>query len=253
MAKLPNAPLQEVIFEIRWSLQPSEESGQLQDSGFELAKGRLSTILENELPVHKRIVPSEIPEQLLIYRAVYQYWKGEKTWPVVQLGPGIFTVNCTEEWYDWEENYFFLLQKAIQWLIQAYRQPLQFAFASLRYINVIKVAEYEGIEDGWQAFISKWFNFSFDNSFNTRGRQREIQINQVFEMHDASSLQIQLSDGKQNNEPALIWQTAVLNKQLFTPEHLIEWASEAHNTTHQLFQEMIKPELYASFNRKNKD
>jgi uncharacterized protein (TIGR04255 family) len=253
MAKLPNAPLQEVIFEVRWALKPSEETGQLEDDGFELASGRLSTILEEELPYYKRIVPSDIPEQLLFYRAVHQYWKGEKTWPVVQLGPGMFTVNCTEEWYDWEENYFPFLQKAIQWLIQAYRQPLHFAFVSLRYIDAIKVADYGGIQDGWQAFIGNQFNFLYSNEFNTRGRQRQVQINQVFELENQSSLQIQISDGKRNNELALIWQTAVLKKQLFSQDQLIKWADEAHALTHQLFKEMIKPELYASFSRKNKN
>jgi uncharacterized protein (TIGR04255 family) len=253
MAKLPNAPLQEVIFEIRWSLQPSEESEKFMDIGFELAKGRLSTILEKELPVHKRIVPSEFPEQLLFYRPVYQYWKGERTWPVVQLGPGIFTVNCTEEWYDWDENYFPFLQKAIQWLNQAYRQPLQFAFASLRYIDAVKVEKYGGVEEGWETFIRKWFNFSYANLFNTRGRQKQIQINQVFEMEDKSSLQIQFSEGRQNNETALIWQTAILKRQSYTMEQLVEWVAQAHGTTHQLFEEMIKPELYASFTRKNEN
>jgi uncharacterized protein (TIGR04255 family) len=253
MAKLPNAPLQEVIFEIRWLLQHAEGSDMLQDPEFELAKGRLSTILEKELPVHKRIPPSEIPEQLLFYRPVYQYWKGEKIWPVVQLGPGIFTVNCTDDWYDWDENYFPFLQKAIHWLIQAYKKPIQFAFASLRYIDAIKVEKYGGMDEGWRKFISKWFNFTYDNSFNTRGSEKQIQINQVFEMEDGSSLQIQLSEGKQNNETALVWQTAVQRKQSFTEDQLIEWVVKAHDTTHELFKDMIKPELYASFTGKNKN
>jgi uncharacterized protein (TIGR04255 family) len=251
MAKLLNAPLQEVIFEVRWTLQPSEESGQMLDTGFELASGRLHSILEKELPVYKRIMPSDLPQQLLIYRAVHQYWKDEKTWPVVQLGPGIFTVNCTEEWYEWEENYYPFLKKGIEWLMEAYKQPLQFAFASLRYIDVIQVNEYGGMEDGWGEFINRHFNFSYSNFFNTRGSQKEIKVNQVFELQDGASLQLQISDGKRNNEPALIWQTALLKKQPFSAEQLILWTNEAHTINSQLFKEMVKPETYASFSRKN--
>jgi hypothetical protein len=42
MSRLPNAPLQEVFFEIRWALVPGKETGQIIDEGFELASGRLS-------------------------------------------------------------------------------------------------------------------------------------------------------------------------------------------------------------------
>jgi uncharacterized protein (TIGR04255 family) len=253
MAKLPNAPLEEVIFEVRWTLQLAEDTTQMYDAGFELASGRLSTIVEKELPVYKRIVPSEFPEQLLFYKAVHQYWKAEQTWPVIQLGPGIFTVNCTEDWYDWGNNYFPFLQQAVRWLIQAYKQPLQFAFASLRYIDVMKVSDYGDLQNGWQDFIGRHFNMSYQNSFNTRGQQKQININQVFELEDGGSLQVQLSDGLRNNEPALVWQTAVLKKQSFTSDQLIQWADDSHAITHQLFEEMLKPETYASFSRTNKD
>jgi uncharacterized protein (TIGR04255 family) len=253
MAKLPNAPLQEVIFEVRWILQPTEETNNMHDAGFELASGRLSTILENELPFYKRVVPSDFPEQLLFYKPVHQYWKAENTWPVVQLGPGIFTINCTEDWYDWENNYFPFLQQALQWLMQAYRNRLQFAFASLRYIDAIKVADFGGLEDGWDAFINRHFNVFYNNSFNTRGVQKQININQVFELEDKGSLQVQISDGNRSNEPALVWQTAIVKKQSFTPEQLKQWANEAHTIAHQLFEEMLKPETYASFSRTNKD
>ncbi len=253
MVKLPNAPLQEVIFEVRWTLKPSEETGQLEDEGFELASGRLSTMVENELPYYKRIVPADLPEQLLFYRAVHQYWKSENTWPVVQLGPGMFTVNCTDDWYDWGANFFPFIEKALQWVTKAYRQPLQFGFASLRYIDAIKVDDYGGIEKGWEGFITRNFNFSYSNLFDTRGPQKQLQVNQVFEMQDGASLQIQLSNGKRNNEEAFIWQTAILKKHTFNRDQLIEWANEAHKTAHDLFTEMIKPDLYASFSRKDKN
>ena len=53
MAKLPNAPLQEVIFEVRWTLQPVEESGQMQDAGLELAGGRLSTREQKQININQ--------------------------------------------------------------------------------------------------------------------------------------------------------------------------------------------------------
>ncbi len=251
MATLPNAPLEEVIFEIRWLLQPSNDNGPMQDAGFELASGRLNTLVENSFPIYRRIAPQQFPDQMLFYHPVHQYWTGENIWPVLQLGPGIFTVNCTDQGYDWERTFRPLIEKAIKWLTQAYREPVQLAFASLRYIDAVKVNDYGGLNDNWQVFIKENFNLEYKNFFNTRGHQRQIQINQTFELEDASELQIQMSSGTKKNEPAVVWQTAVLKKHNFTVDELLNWADKAHSITHDLFIDMIKPRLYDRFSGKN--
>ena len=77
MSKLPKAPLQEVIFEIRWNLKPGVDAGHMFDEDFELASGRLSALVENHFHYYKRIVPQEIPDQLMHYQPVHQYRTGE--------------------------------------------------------------------------------------------------------------------------------------------------------------------------------
>lgn len=251
MARLPNAPLQEVIFEVRWRLHPGKDHGQVQDAGYELAVGRLSSLLEKDFPHYRRIVPAELPDQLLLYRPIHQYWKGENQWPVLQLGPGIFTVNCTDQSYDWESLFKPLITTALNWLVQAYREPLLFAFASLKYIDAIKTNDYGGVSNDWQTFIKNNFNIEYNNFFNTRGKQSRIHLDQTFELEDGSEIQVQMSNGTKNNEPAVVWQTAILKKNNFSNKELVEWAQSAHNISHELFVEMIKPHLYASFSGKN--
>ncbi len=252
MSKLPNAPLQEVIFEIRWALMPGKESGQLIDEEFELASGRLSSILEQKFPYYRRIIPQNISEQLMHYNVVHQYWTGENKWPVIQLGPGIFTINCTDDEYFWE-NYQKLIQEGVAWLDKAYKSPLNILFASLRYIDEIKIDDYGGIESGWKNFINTHFNFEYHNHFNTLGKQTQIQVNQTFQLKDGSDLQVQFSNGIKNNKETLVWQTAILKKTSFNREHLFLWTENAHRVTHKLFKEMIKPNLYDSFSRKDTD
>lgn len=252
MSRLPNAPLQEVIFEIRWALGPGKVTGQLIDEGFELASGRLSTIIEKQFPYYKRIIPQDIPDQLMHYRVVHQYWTGENKWPVIQLGPGIFTINCTDEGYDWNEGFRKLIEKAVKWLEQSYKQPLNIQFASLKYIDAIKVNEYGGISNGnWHDFINANFNFEYNNRFDTRGHQKQIQVHQTFELDDGSDLQLNIANGLRNNEKALIWQTAIFKKDSFNSDKLFTWADYSHGIAHDLFKEMIKPDLYASFSRKD--
>lgn len=166
------------------------------------------------------------------------------------MGPGIFTINCTDDEYFWE-TFQQLIREGIAWLSKAYKAPLNILFASLRYIDEIKVDEYGGVESGWGNFINTHFNFAYHNQFNTLGKQMQIQVNQTFKLKDDSDLQVQFSNGIKNNKETLIWQTAILKKNSFNTEELLLWTDNAHSITQKLFREMIKPDLYDSFSTKN--
>lgn len=250
MSRLPKAPLQEVIFEIRWRLEPyNNVVGQMHDPGFELASGRLSNFVEEKFPVYKKIIPPGIPEQLLSYKPVHQYWSGIDSWPVLQLGPGIFTINCTDQVYDWEDLFRPLIQESIGWLNNSYKEIPKIIFSSLRYIDAINIDEYGGMDMKLDDFIEKNFNFSYKNSFNTRGIQQRLHFDQSFITEDKTELQIQFSSGTKNNKPAILWQTAAINNDSLNNEDLLSWADKSHKITHNLFKEIVKPNLYASFSK----
>jgi len=45
-----------------------------------------------------------------------------------------------------------------------------------------------------------------------------------------------------------MWQTAVSKSAAFQGKEAIEkWVGSAHNITHDLFKDMLKPEFYESF------
>lgn len=252
MAKLPNAPLQEVIFELRWSLLPTKDLPQQTDVGFELASGRLQAKIEDKFPVYRRIVPQHVPDQILQYQVVHQYWTGENKWPVIQLGPGIFTVNCTEDDYDWDSQFRPLIAMAVQWLIDAYKTPLAFQYANLKYIDVITVDDYGGIKDGWRNFVERYFNIQYRNNFDTGGIEKGIQISQTFTLPDGSDLVLQFSNGVKGGNPAFVWQTSIAKKsELKLKEDILNWADSAHTTTHKIFKDIVSSEMYDSFTRAN--
>ncbi len=249
MAKLPKAPLQEVILEIRWIFDTDSQSTQAVDIDYPMAVGKMQSLVEEEFPIYKRKYSIDIPEQpVLHYQTVHQFWSGDGKWPVLQLGPGIFTVNDTEKNYDWEAEFFPMAIKNIHRLWKAYGGTLKVNFASLRYIDSVLLAEYGEQTENWKEFIQNNLNFSFTNYFDARGKLKVFQVNQFFELQDKSALHINISSGKKNKEPALLWQTAVIKKQSFTPESLIDWLKEAHRITSDLFKEITKPDFYGSFN-----
>lgn len=100
--KLPKAPLREVIFELRWGLGYDPSSKQELDLGFDMAQGQFKHLVEQEFPFHRRLTPQNFPLSLFSHKVVHQFWKAENTYPLLQLGPGLFSQNDTEKNYVWD-------------------------------------------------------------------------------------------------------------------------------------------------------
>lgn len=248
MPKLPKAPLQEAIFEIRWELDVDPSNNQPLDLGFSLAQGKLQEIVKDEFPVYKRRVPHGLPDHIFQFQPINQYWRKDETWPVLQLGPGIFSINDTDKNYDWNRNYFPLIQRGLEWVLKAYDKKLPINSASLRYIDSVMPKNY-GYEGKLQEFIQQHFKFSFVNDFEPGGSVRDIQFDQFFQLTDGSSLHIAMTSGKyrKTEEEALIWQTAVIKQDNFEIASLLNWVEKSHTITSDLFRRMTKQDFYDSF------
>ncbi len=137
MPKLSKAPLQEVIFEIRWTFGTDSQSMQAVDTEYPMAVGKMQNLVEDEFPVYKRKHPIDIPEQpVLHYQTVHQFWSKDGSWPILQLGPGIFTINDTEKNYDWDTTFLPMVIKNVEKLWKAYSNKIKVNLASLRYIDL---------------------------------------------------------------------------------------------------------------------
>lgn len=247
MSRLYKAPLQEVIFELRWELQVDENTNNMMDKGFDLALGAFGRIVKDKFPDVIRKVPTDMPVQLLLHQPVFQFWSLSKSWPVIQLGPGIMTVNETDKKYDWDEGYFPLVKNAIDWLHEAYDSKINFIEASLKYIDNVKIDNYEF--EHWNSFINQNLTFNFQNEFIDSGTLRKFSFSQVFEIENASNLHLTISNGNdKKNQEFLIWQSAVTSNDRSVISNLTDWISFAHTKTSQLFKSITKKDFYASFN-----
>ncbi len=245
MSKLPNAPLQEAIFELKWQLQPDETGTQLIDPEFQFALGKFEHVLQMAFPHRVPKLPRQLPLHLLNYQAVYQFWKAKNTWPVVQLGPGILTVNDTEQNYEWANTYLPNIEKALDAIDKSYG-VLSINSLSLRYIDVVRVADY-GFTT-WQEFVRKHLNFEFNNHFDTRGELAQFHIEQSFRLKDSGMLNLTFNSAlNDRNEDVFIWQTAVSKQAEFKMADVKDWLTNAHDCTSQVFKDICKKEFYASF------
>ena len=98
--KLPNKPLIEAIFELRWELLEREPHGIKTDPGFEILVGRYYERIKEEYPYIEKLPISEIPEVLTAHTVRHRFRAANNQWPVTQIGPGIITINETDG-YVW--------------------------------------------------------------------------------------------------------------------------------------------------------
>lgn len=248
MDKLPNAPLQEAVFELRWDLDVDPETQQELDLGYELAQGKLHQLAGKEFPVRTRRVPAGLPTSALNYKVVHQFWKDDGVFPVVQLGPGLFTVNDTDLNYDWEKTFYPLIERALGWLYEAYEENIQPNFINLRYIDSVSLANYD-FQGDWLAFIKENLKVDIVNNFDHRGDLKHIHINQSFALEEEVELNITINSGlsKPNNQPVLIWQIGIIEVGQFQMHEILSSLERAHGHTHNLFIEMTKGQFYDSF------
>lgn len=245
MRSLKNAPLQEVVFEVRWELDVNPENNSYQDSGFDFALGTFARSLSSTYPDQQKKPHVLIQDSPMPYAITHVFRDGQDGWPIVQIGPGIMTVNDREGTYDWT-NYYGQIKDALNKLSKAYTKPLRFNFSSLRYIDSIKTSDYQRTS-GWDQFLEEKMNIQFKNLFNTRGKLIDFNFSQIFELEDDNRLLIAIASGKENNDERLIWQTAVFKQQHVDLKELVTWVKDAHGHTSPLFREMLKPNFYGSF------
>ena len=98
MSKLPKAPLVEVVFELKWDIKMKSD---LDD--FQYLYGDLYANLKDEFPNRERLTPLEIPFDALINIPVFRFTKNENKYPLIQIGPGVISINTLNEFYVWED------------------------------------------------------------------------------------------------------------------------------------------------------
>ncbi len=243
-AKLKNAPLKEVIFELHWEC-PFDSNGHPYDAGFDLAQGKFAERIKPEFPVHKKLIPDGAP--LKIFGAPkHQYWKGEFVWPVIQHGQGMIAVNEIEQGYEWENAFKPLVIFAIEQVFASYEEDISFNRVKLQYIDA---CDLNGMEA--QDFIAQNLQTEIRNGYELPGALRSVNIQQNFALSDGSIMSLNIANGinNKNQQPSVIWTTTVENHSKMKVEEVVVWLENAHTATSSMFKKMLNPDFYASLDR----
>ncbi|OQX79446.1 MAG: hypothetical protein B6D61_03520 [Bacteroidetes bacterium 4484_249] len=239
--KLNNAPLQEVIFELRWKVSGPEELQR-----FNYLHGDLYSLVKKDLKYRETLLPPEIPVELYINRPIYRFRPVKGGYPLIQIGPGILTTNTIDQDYYWEKfntftkdtlnNLFNVFQfpsgTNIDLALQ-YHDFFEFSFSNQ---NI-----YKFLKDN----LHIYFNQDF---FITSKNPNEISLGFSYNT-EFGTFVIKINKGKnQQNKEGVIVQFKVLHRKFeLEGEKIMTWVNNAHDICSDTFIKLTKGDLYNSF------
>ena len=258
--KLKSSPLIEAWLEIRWKLQLDPTTGLLRDPGFPFALGVFYSSVKDGFEYKKDLDASRAPEEMLPHVVRHQFRPGEERWPLLQLGPGVATVNFAEP-YTWQA----FLQRALYLrskLLNAYGETaLETEKLVLRYRNGVAFEpESKDLLDYFKKNLNTIVTVPdyIPGPVGAPAWPMEANILFKYNLHEPQGVgTLQLVTGKRRTdqvskqemeEGLLIWQLGVesdinaapdlRNEDVFT-----QWLNLSHSVIHEWFFSLIEGPL----------
>lgn len=248
---LPNKPLVEAIFEFKWRI--SSEEG---DPHYPLFVGRLYDRVQPSYSFHEPLPTSMIPLPVAVNLIQHRFRAKKGRWPLIQVGPGIVTVNDTEGyvWQDFGQRAKSLM-KAIY---EAYPEPQQLHVDSLvlRYLDAFELDGnqdmFDYLSDKLKSTVSFPSQLFKETTVSSTPKTLNIMASFTTEKPKGNIL-IRFRNGthtKKPEKPALIMELAVRSDSPDLPnmpEGFEGWVEAAHGLTDDWFFKFIEGELERRF------
>src|SRR5712692_230917 len=243
-AYLPNKPLVESIAEIKWG-----QEGQ-PDPAYPIIVGRLFERLKTEYPSIEDLPITMVPAEMTVHQVRHRFRKTRDGWPLVQIGPGVLTVNDTDA-YHWED--FSRQVKDVLphlYAVHPSAETLSITSLLLRYINAV-VFDYSS--NNVLQFLAEKLRVSVSfagpllNETGVRHHPQSAALQVVFPVPTpAGALVLLVGTGKHKGQNAIVWEIhfrslgAEIPK---LPDAFPAWLEGAHAIIEKWFLEMVKGEL----------
>jgi uncharacterized protein (TIGR04255 family) len=253
-----NAPLVEIIAELRWTptqevLVPPQQPiafqisflmGSKQDEFFMRLGAKLH---QNGFPAVERLVPPNFVT--LLYQPIYRYKQAVEPSPVLyQAGAGLFSANGIPPYRSWEDFAPFV-EKGVSALLDSRdskEKETQFATVSLRYIDAFR-GDLTGGKSG-PAFMADVLGIQVVlpdilTHFGKSGKAPQHALQLALPISDDTVLQINLAEGQVYSSTAFILDTTVSCNRGILPEvaELMRVFHLAHDVIHEIFVKLTAP------------
>lgn len=259
-SQLPNAPLTEVVFEMRWKLQGDEPVPIpfRNDPGYYVMADQFNIAAsQNGFNFAKKLSNDPItPPHTISWR---YYKQPDQPFPLWQIGPGIFAVNESTS-YEWN-SYKRLCLLAAKALTKCYPKMYQFELEpirlELRYIDSFRADDKSS--ETLVSFLNENTALGIKLPSLVPGKLRglangQIVLNFPVKGMGETSFVVRAGEGDSQGIKSMILESKVITKlsgisieraQLVAK--LSQWLENAHEITSPFFKGFIKDHLMKKF------
>ncbi|MCL4296519.1 MAG: TIGR04255 family protein [Anaerolineae bacterium] len=262
--KLTSKPLAEAWLDIRWQLEHSSDvPGFMRDPGFPFALGAFYNSIKKKFRHREDLDTSNAPLDMLPYVVRHRFRPGEDEWPVLQLGPGVASVNYVGSytWDDFRKLALYLRQN----LLDAYSETeLKTQAITLRYRNI---EPFDYSSNNLFDFFKKNLNTSIQlphyipGSISSSAWPTSINMVSTFDLLEpkgkgtlrlGTGIKAAKESDEEKKEMVLIWELDVSSKADDVPKlneeaEFADWLDSAHSVIHEWFFSLIEGPLYKKY------
>lgn len=268
-AKLPSAPLVEVIFDLHWKLQgpPNTPSAFQTDPGYHVLFDAFRTALRKEGFAAERLRPDANPELIVGDTVRTQFLAADdQSFPMYQIGPGLFASNDGTD-YTWTKFKKRTLM-GVRHLIDSYPDLSDFSFTpsqlELRYVNSFD-AELIGHSDLLK-FVRNHTQLSLvvpERVIGPKcGKLSGGGIELTFPIRDRENMMFyfQLATASASGNPTIGLVTKVMSRRpklavgkdnKVSVTSVGKWLEDAHSISSPFFRSLVKEPLMKKFKTKH--
>ena len=249
---LKNKPLAEAIFELRWELQEPAQ-GMKVDPHYKILIGVMYDKVKDEYPFHEPLPTATIPDEIAGYVIQHRFRKGKDEWPVIQIGPGIITLNDTGG-YVWED-FKKRISHVLDALFESYSDAENNLKANrllLRYIDSVDFGEgdiFDFMKEKMKVNIEIHEKLFEETGVSKLPMGFDLRFS--FPSAEPQGLaHLRFVRGERKDVEGLIWETMVQSEENATPttkKMITAWIKDAHDLTDDWFFKMIEGELMRRF------
>lgn len=248
-------PLVEAIFEIRWELQGDQQTGRYRDPSYPMMYGRLYERFKKEFPLIEDLPSNQVHPEASPYVVRHRMRKDKVGYPLVQIGPGILTVNETKS-YSWS-TFKSTILRLVESILDLYPMgtlPLRFIKCDLRYLNAVFI---DLQKENPLAFLAEKLHMKVEmppeiyTNSQVQKDPHTIHLTLAHALEEPlGNLALSVGLGQMEGKNAFLVQTMIDSLGEAVPEDAGEfdsWLESAHNVAENAFLSIYQGPLLHRF------
>ena len=248
-----NPSVVEVICELHWELTAVAlpAVGGI-DPFFDVVRADLTPRLAAAgFPQSQELAPPQVPRQFLAWQPIVRFAPTADTWPKVQLGPGLLTVNMAGQPYTGWPDFQPPVASAVSALLESFPTPnrfLRLKSLQLKYINAFTdkhdfktYAQFTSKYLGLRSVLPDRFIESIRTPASVIATNSQTRL-PVAEPRN-SHVVVQVAEAQINQSPGCVLQLSIERNGATEHDQIMQWFEDAHTLARKTFLSLVGADL----------